>query len=175
MIHHYKDYSPKIHNSVFLAKNATIIGDVEIDEETSVWFNTVIRGDVAPTRIGKRVSIQDLTMVHQSPNLPAIIEDNVTIGHQVTIHSGVVRKNALIGMGSLILDGAEIGEHAFVGAGSLVPPGKKIPPHTLAFGRPAKVIRKLTDEDYEEMERVRKSYVDKGKYYRQNTSLGQSF
>src|SRR5699024_3757120 len=113
MIHNYKEYSPIIHKSDFLAKNATVIDDVDIDEQTSVWFNTVIRGDVAPTRIGKRVSIQDLTMVHQSPNLPVIIEDDITIGHQVTIHSGIIRKNALIGMGALILDGAEIGEHAF--------------------------------------------------------------
>src|SRR5699024_5567862 len=141
MIHNYKEYSPIIHKSVFLAKNAKDIGDVELDEETSVGFNTDIRRDVATTRIGKRGSIQDLTMAHQRPKLTEIIEDDITIVHQVTIHSGIIRKNALIGMGALILDGAEIGEHAFIGAGSLIPPGKKIPPHTLAFGRPAKVIR----------------------------------
>lgn len=171
MIHNYKNHTPNIHNTVFVAKNATVIGDVDIGEHSSVWFNTVIRGDVAPTRIGQRVSIQDLSMIHQSPDMPAIIEDDVTVGHQVTIHSGIIRKNALIGMGSLILDGAEIGEHAFLGAGSLVPPGKKIPPHTLALGRPAKVIRELTEEDYKEMERVVKSYVDKGNYYLNQTNL----
>src|SRR5690625_7620451 len=96
-------------------------------------------------------------MIHQSPNLPVTIGDDVTIGHQVTLHAATIRKNALIGMGSLILDGAEIGENAFIGAGSLVPPGKTIPPHTLALGRPAKVIRDLTEEDYAEMDRVRKS------------------
>lgn len=172
MIHHYKNIKPSVHETAFIAKSATIIGDVTIDEQSSIWFNTVVRGDVAPTRIGKRVSIQDLSMVHQSPNKPAIIEDDVTIGHQVTIHSGIIRKNALIGMGSIILDGAEIGENAFIGAGSLVPPGKSIPADTLAFGRPAKVVRKLTDEDYKEMERVRQSYVDKGQYYKNNTDLG---
>jgi len=172
MIHDYKGYTPKLHNTVFIANNSTVIGDVEIDEQSSIWFNTVIRGDVAPTRIGKRVSIQDLSMVHQSPNQPAMIEDDVTVGHQVTIHSGIIRKNALIGMGSLILDGAEIGEHAFLGAGSLVPPGKKIPPHTLALGRPAKVVRELTEDDYNEMKRVVKSYVDKGEYYLNHTNLG---
>jgi len=172
MIHHYKDIYPSIHDTVFIAENATVVGDVEIDEESSVWFNTVIRGDVAPTKIGKRVSIQDLSMVHQSPNHPAIIEDDVTIGHQVTIHSGIIRKNALIGMSSLILDGAEIGEYTFIGAGSLVPPGKKIPPHSLALGRPAKVVRKLTEEDYAEMERIIESYVDKGQYYLHHTDLG---
>lgn len=172
MIHHYKNSHPSIHDTVFIANNATVVGDVEIGEQSSVWFNTVIRGDVAPTRIGKRVSIQDLSMIHQSPNMPAIIEDDVTIGHQVTVHSGIIRKNALIGMGSLILDGAEIGEYAFIGAGSLVPPGKKIPPHSLALGRPAKVVRKLTEEDYADMKRIINSYVDKGEYYLNHTELG---
>ena len=162
---------PTIHESAFIAKDAVITGDVTIDAESSVWFKTVIRGDVAPTRIGKRVSIQDLSMIHQSPNNTVIIEDDVTIGHQVTLHSAIIRNNALIGMGSLILDGAEIGEHAFLGAGSLVPPGKKIPPRTLSLGRPAKVVRELTDTDYQEMERVRKTYVEKGQYYKHNTSL----
>ncbi|MUV39261.1 putative transferase YtoA [Lentibacillus sp. JNUCC-1] len=128
MIEPYKNTFPNIHETAFIAKNATIIGDVHIGEQSSVWFQTVIRGDVAPTRIGNRVNIQDLTLVHQSPDSPVTVEDDVTIGHQVTLHAATIRKNALIGMGSLILDGAEIGEHAFLGAGSLVPPGKKIPP-----------------------------------------------
>lgn len=169
MIQHYKGYSPQIHSSVYIAENATIIGDVTIDESSSIWFQTVIRGDVAPTQIGKRVNIQDLSMVHQSPNTPAIIHDDVTIGHQVTIHGATIQKNALIGMGSIVLDGAVIGEDAFIGAGSLIPPGKEIPPHTLAFGRPAKVIRKLTEADYKEMDRVRKGYVEKGQYYKNQT------
>ncbi|PAV27721.1 gamma carbonic anhydrase family protein [Virgibacillus profundi] len=171
MIHHHKNIKPAIHDTAFIAKDATIIGDVTIDEQSSVWFKTVIRGDIAPTRIGKRVSVQDLSMLHQSPDTPLIIEDDVTIGHQVTLHSSIIRKNALIGMGSIILDGAEIGESAFIGAGSLVPPGKKIPPHTLAFGRPAKVIRNLTEEDYAELERVRTSYVKRAQYYKENTDL----
>ncbi|WP_106496843.1 gamma carbonic anhydrase [Lentibacillus sp. Marseille-P4043] len=175
MISHYKDSKPKIDKSVFLAKDASIIGDVTIGEQSSIWFNTVIRGDVAPTQIGKRVSIQDLSMVHQSPGNPAIVEDDVTVGHQVTLHGATIRKNALIGMGSIILDGAEVGENAFIGAGSLVPPGKKIPPHSLALGRPAKVVRSLTEEDYTEMDRVRKSYVEKGQYYKQHTDLGIDF
>ncbi|HLQ70864.1 MAG TPA: gamma carbonic anhydrase family protein [Bacillota bacterium] len=166
MIHHYKGHSPQIHPSVYIAENATITGDVTIDEYSSIWYQTVIRGDVAETRIGKRVSIQDLSMVHQSPGYPAIIHDDVTIGHQVTIHGATINEYALIGMGTIVLDGATIGEHAFIGAGSLVPPGKGIPPHTLAFGRPAKVIRKLTESDYKEMERVRKGYVEKGQYYK---------
>jgi carbonic anhydrase/acetyltransferase-like protein (isoleucine patch superfamily) len=166
MIYPYKGKSPKIAESAFIADYVTITGDVVIGEETSIWFNTVIRGDVAPTIIGNRVNIQDNSVLHQSPNNPLIIEDGVTVGHQVILHSAIIRKNALIGMGSIILDGAEIGEGAFIGAGSLVPQGKKIPPHTLAFGRPAKVIRELTEEDVREMERIRREYVEKGQYYK---------
>lgn len=175
MISHYQNIVPTIHETAFVAKNATIIGDVTIEAQSSIWFNTVVRGDVDATRIGKRVSIQDLSMVHQSPGNPAIIEDDVTAGHQVTIHGATIRQNALIGMGSLVLDGAEIGEYAFLGAGSLVPPGKKIPPRTLALGRPAKVVRELTTEDYIEMKRVRESYVQKGEYYKDNTDLGRTY
>ncbi len=165
-IYPYKGKYPKIAETAYLADFVTVTGDVEIGEYSSVWFQTVIRGDVAPTKIGNNTNIQDLCMLHQSPGNPLILEDNVTIGHQVTLHSCIIRKNALVGMGSIVLDGAEIGEHAFLGAGSLVPPRKKIPPHTMAFGRPAKVIRDLTDEDYEEMNRIYKEYREKGQYYK---------
>lgn len=172
MIHHYKNIHPTIHPTAFIAKDATVVGDVTIGEQSSVWFKTVIRGDVAPTKIGKRVNIQDLSLIHQTPDLPVVIEDDVTVGHQVTIHAATIRSKTLIGMGSIILDGAEIGENAYIGAGSLVTPGKVIPPHTLAFGRPARVVRELTKEDYEEMKRISESYVDKGQYYKTNTTLG---
>ncbi|MBM7570897.1 gamma carbonic anhydrase family protein [Aquibacillus albus] len=166
MIYEYKGSTPNIHQTAYIASDAIITGDVIIDELSSVWFKTVIRGDVAPVHIGKKVNIQDLSLLHQSPNYPLIIEDEVTVGHQVTLHSCIVRKKALIGMGSILLDGAEVGEQAFIGAGSLIPPGKKIPPKTLAFGRPAKVVRELTDKDIKEMERIKQSYVEKGQYYK---------
>lgn len=166
MIYPYKDKNPKIADSAFIADYVTITGDVTIGEESSIWFNTVIRGDVSPTIIGDRTNIQDQCTLHQSPKYPLILEDDVTIGHQVILHSCTVKKDALIGMGSIILDGAEIGEGAFIGAGSLVPQGKKIPPNTLAFGRPAKVIRELTEEDREDMARIRRQYVEKGQYYK---------
>lgn len=121
MIYPYKDKSPTIHPSAFIADYATITGDVTIGAETTIWFNTVIRGDVNKTIIGERVSIQDLSCLHQSPAYPLIVEDEVTVGHQVTLHSCTIRKRALIGMGSIILDGAEIGEGAFIGAGSPFP------------------------------------------------------
>ncbi|MBU9721043.1 MULTISPECIES: gamma carbonic anhydrase family protein [Bacillaceae] len=166
MIYPYKGVSPSIDDSVFLADGVIVTGDVSIRENTSLWFNTVIRGDVAPTIIGKNVNIQDNSVLHQSPNNPLVIEDGVTVGHQCILHSCVVKKNALIGMGSTVLDQAEIGEGAFIGAGSLVPQGKKIPPRTLAFGRPVKVIRKLTDNDIMDMDRIRREYVEKGQYYK---------
>lgn len=166
LIYPYKDKIPSIDESAFIADYVTITGDVTIGQESTIWFNTVIRGDVAPTIIGRKVSIQDLSCLHQSPNKPLIIEDEVTIGHQATLHSCIVRKGALVGMGSIILDGAEIGEGAFIGAGSLVPPGKKIPPGTLAFGNPAKVVRELNDADKEDMQRIIREYVEKGEYYK---------
>ncbi|WP_040229274.1 gamma carbonic anhydrase [Bhargavaea cecembensis] len=166
MIYPFKGKTPKIDPSVFIADHATVTGDVEIGEMSSVWFGTVIRGDVSPTRIGKRVNIQDLSMLHQSPPFPLILEDDVTVGHKVILHSCTVRKGALIGMGSIILDGAEIGEGAFVGAGSLVPQGKKIPPGMLAFGSPAKVIRPLNEEDRTDMDRIVREYAEKGQYYK---------
>ncbi|MFD2213572.1 MULTISPECIES: gamma carbonic anhydrase family protein [Bacillaceae] len=166
MIYPFKDKEPQISESAFIADYVTITGDVIVGDESSIWFQTVIRGDVSPTIIGKRVNIQDLCCLHQSPNKPLILEDDVTVGHSVVLHSSIIRKKALIGMGSIILDGAEIGEGAFIGAGSLVPPGKKIPPNTLALGRPAKVVRSLTQEDIKDMERIRREYVEKGQYYK---------
>lgn len=166
MIYPFHHKSPKISPTAFIADYVTITGDVEIGDESSIWFNTVIRGDVAPTVIGKKVNIQDNSVLHQSPNNPLILEDEVTVGHQVILHSCTIRKNALIGMGSIILDQAEIGEGAFIGAGSLVPQGKKIPPNTLAFGRPAKVVRELNEEDRLDMQRITREYAEKGQYYK---------
>lgn len=166
MIYPYKGLTPKISDTAFIADYVTITGDVEIGDESTIWFNTVIRGDISPTRIGDRVNIQDNSTLHQNSEYPLIIEDDCTIGHQCILHSCTIKKGALVGMGSIILDGAEIGEGAFIGAGSLVPPGKKIPPNTLALGRPAKVIRELTDKEKKEMAENCRVYVEKGTYYR---------
>lgn len=166
MIYPYKQIMPTIATTAFIADYTTITGDVTIGEYSSVWFNSVIRGDVSPVIIGDRVNIQDLCCLHQSPNKPLIIEDNVTVGHQVTLHSCILRENALIGMGSIVLDGAEVGEGAFIGAGSLVPPGKIIPPNSLAFGSPVKIIRELNEEDKKDVNRIINDYVAKGQSYK---------
>lgn len=165
-VHPYMGKFPRIHQDVFLAKGTLISGDVVIGKDSSIWYNTVIRGDIAPTIIGERVSIQDNSTLHQSPDNPLIIEDDVTVGHNAVLHSCIVRQGAMIGMGSIILDRAEIGEEAIIGAGALVPPGKKIPPRSLAVGSPAKVIRELNEHDYKELQRIRQSYVEKGQYYK---------
>lgn len=165
-IYPYNGKTPEIDPTVFIADYATVTGNVKIGAQSSVWFNCVIRGDVASTVIGDKVNIQDNSVLHQSPNRPLIIEDEATIGHQVILHSAIIRKKALIGMGSIILDGAEIGEGAFIGAGSLVPQGKVIPPNTLAFGRPAKVVRELNKEDIKDMERISREYAEKAHYYK---------
>ena len=164
----YKGISPEIHESVFVAPNATVIGDVTIDAYASVWFGSILRGDIAPIKIGKHSNIQDLSILHETPDMPLIIEDYVTVGHKVTLHSCTIRNNALIGMDSTILDGAEIGEGAFIGAGSLVTPGTKVPPKTLAFGRPAKVVRDLTEEDIKEMKRINNTYTNHIPHYKKD-------
>lgn len=166
MLYPYKGKEPKIDPTAFIGDNVVITGDVTIGEGSSIFYNTVIRGDVSPTIIGKKVNIQDLCCLHQSPAHPLIIEDEASIGHQVTLHSCHIKKGALIGMASIVLDGAEIGEGAFIGAGSLVTQGKVIPPNTLAFGRPAKIVRELNEEDKKDMQRILNEYYDKGQYYK---------
>ncbi|MGL4820383.1 MAG: gamma carbonic anhydrase [Bacilli bacterium] len=162
----FKEQFPQVHPTVFIAPGAVVSGDVTIEEGSSVWYNAVIRGDVNTTRIGKGTNIQDNSTLHQSPAFPLILEDEVTVGHNCILHSCTVKKGALIGMGSIVLDGAVVGEGAFIGAGSLVPGGKIIPPGMLAFGRPAKVVRALTNEDLIDMARIQREYAEKAALYK---------
>ena len=166
MICSFKGKSPRIADSAFVAEYVTIIGDVVIGEGSSIWFNTVIRGDLAPTTIGNDTNIQENSVLHQSKDMPLIIEDEVTIGHGCVLHSAIVRKGALVGMGATILDGAEIGEGSLIAAGSLVPPGKKIPANTLAVGNPVKIIRELTEEDKAQIIAGVNDYKEKAQIYK---------
>ncbi len=144
--HH--DVTPDIAPDVFLAPGSVVIGDVQIGAGSSVWFNTVVRGDVHHIRIGERVNLQDLSMVHVTTGRhPTIIGDDVTVGHRVVLHGCTIESGALIGMGAVVMDRAVVGEMALVGAGSLVTEGTVIPPRTLAVGSPAKVRRPLTDDE----------------------------
>jgi len=144
--HRYKQ--PSIDPSVFVAPGSHVIGDVSIGKLSSIWFNCVIRGDVNYIRIGEKTNIQDLTLIHESyKKSPTIIGNSVTVGHSVVLHACKVGDFNLIGMGSIVLDEAELGDYVLLGAGSLVTQGTKIPPRSKAFGRPAKVVGTLTDEE----------------------------
>lgn len=146
MITNFKNLNPKINESCFIASTADIIGDVTVKEKSSIWFNTVLRGDVNKIEVGSGTNIQDGCIVHVADEYPTIIGNNVTIGHGAIIHGCTIKDGAFIGMGAIILDGAVIGEGALIGAGALVTEGKEIPPNTLAVGIPAKIIKRLSDE-----------------------------
>jgi carbonic anhydrase/acetyltransferase-like protein (isoleucine patch superfamily) len=161
LIKPYNGISPNIHPTVFLVETAQIIGDVEIGEYSSVWFNAVVRGDVNYIRIGRRTNVQDNSVLHVTKDThPLFVEDDVTIGHSVTLHGCRVRSRCLIGMGAVILDGAEIGEDSIVGAGALVTEGTVIPQRSLVLGMPAKVKRELTDEEVERIFKSARNYID---------------
>lgn len=152
MIIPFKNIYPKIPASCFVAPQSIVIGNVEIGEESSLWFQTVVRGDVHSIRIGRRTNIQDFCMIHvtteEGPHAsPTLIGDEVTVGHRVILHGCTIEDRALIGMGSIILDGAVIGMESVVGAGSLVTQDTRIPEGHLAFGSPARVIRPLKDHE----------------------------
>jgi len=151
----YKGKRPSIGARVYVAPNATLIGDIEIGDDASIWFGTVLRADVQRIRVGARTNIQDNCTVHvTNEDWPTIIEEDVSIGHNVIAHGCTIRRGALIGMGSILLDGSDVGEESLIGAGSLVPEGIRIPPRVMAFGSPVKVRRELT---IEELERIRTS------------------
>lgn len=150
---------PIINSDTFIAKNAMIIGKVTIGSDCSIWYNTVLRGDVNDIIIGDRVNVQDGCVMHVDSKNSIIVENDVTIGHMVLLHACHIQKYTLIGMGSTILDGAIIGEESIVGANSLVTKEKKFPPRSLIMGSPAKFIRKLTEEEVTSLKKSADSYV----------------
>lgn len=155
MILKFKKWFPVIHRKTWVAPSADIIGNVKIDKDSSVWFGVVIRGDVHKIRIGKRTSIQDLSMIHvthyknkdMSDGNPTIIGDDVTIGHKVMLHGCNIENGCLIGMNATILDGAVISKGSIVGAHSLVTSHKVFPPYSLIMGSPAKVVKTLSKKE----------------------------
>jgi gamma-carbonic anhydrase len=148
MIYPYQGKYPVIHPSVFIADNATIVGDVVIEEGASIWFGTVIRGDVHPIRIGARTNVQDNSVLHVTwEKWPLHIGADVTIGHGAILHGCTIQAGCLIGMGAKVLDGAVVEEGSLVAAGSLVRQGFTVPSGTLVGGVPAKVLRALSDEE----------------------------
>lgn len=166
MILPYKGSWPKIHETVFLAPSVDVIGDVEIGDHSSVWFQCVIRGDVNWIKIGSRTNIQDHSMLHVTRvKSPLRIGDEVTIGHRVTVHGCTIGNRILIGMGAIILDDAEVGDDCMIGAGSLVTKGMKIPSGSLVYGSPARVIRQLNPEELAFLKQSAENYVQDAKNY----------
>ncbi|AXH12261.1 gamma carbonic anhydrase family protein [Halarcobacter bivalviorum] len=160
MLLKFKEHYPEVHPTAWIAHSADVIGDVKIGENSSVWFQCVIRSDVNKVRIGKNTNIQDLSMIHTDVDSQTIIGNNVTVGHKVMLHGCTIEDNCLIGMSATILDHAVISEGSIVGANSLVTSGKKFPPRSLIMGSPAKVVKELTQEDVEKLIKHAAHYVD---------------
>ncbi len=155
-----------IAEEVFIAGNATVLGSVQIGEDSSVWFGAVVRGDTEEVEIGCRSNVQDLAVLHADPGYPCRLGDDVTVGHSAVVHGATVASGALIGIRAVVLNGAKIGVGAIVGAGAVVPEGMEIPAGHLAVGVPAKVIRELTPEDSERLMRTAEHYVHAAQAYR---------
>ncbi len=157
MIYPFGNKKPSIPKNAFIAETACVIGDVSIGEKSSVWFNSVIRGDRGKISIGKGCNVQDSVVIHADES-DALIGDGVTIGHGCVMHGCIVKNHALVGMNATVLHGAEIGEFSIVGAGALVPPGHKIPANSVVLGLPCKEVRTTTEEDLEMIRNTLKNY-----------------
>lgn len=159
MLLEYKGKWPKVGERVFIGEGAIIVGDVEIGDHSSVWFNAVVRGDVDIIRIGKHTNIQDGSVLHGMLNeCPVILHDYVTVGHGAMLHGCEIESHCLIGMRATILNNARVGEHSIVGAGALITEGTIIPPRSLVLGMPAKVVRSLTDAEVESIDGYARRY-----------------
>ena len=167
MIKSFQNQTPKIHETAFVADDAIVIGAVEIGAESSVWFGSILRGDVNYIRIGARTNIQDASIIHVSRDThPTVLEDEITLGHRVTLHGCYVETGCLIGIGAIILDGVRVGRNSLVAAGSLLTPNTQIPPRSLVLGSPAKVKRTLSDAEVSDLERFWRNYVSLSRIYK---------
>lgn len=147
LVRSFQDFTPQIHPSARLAETAAVIGDVALEENVTIWYGAVLRGDVGPIRIGRGSNIQDNCTVHCAVDVPTVVGENVVVGHGAILHSCTVGDGCLIGMGAILLDGCVIGEGSVIAAGALVPPGKSIPPRSLVMGVPGRVVRQVTEEE----------------------------
>ena len=167
MIRQFNNKKPVIAESSFIAENTSIIGDVIIGEESSIWFGTTVRGDMNYIHIGNRTNIQDNSIVHVTTDIaPTIIGDGVTIGHGAIIHGCTIENDCLIGMGSIFMDEAIVKKGSMIAAGAIVTPKTIVPENTLMVGIPAKPIRKLSKEQYNEIIERTQHYIDFSKNYK---------
>ena len=155
---------PTIGKNVYIARGAVVLGDVTLGDHSSVWYNAVLRGDINRIIVGHHSNIQDNAVLHLADDFPCIVGNYVTIGHSAIVHACTVGDECLIGMGAVILDGAEIGEQSLVGAKALVKQGMKVPPGSLVLGSPAKIVKQLTDEERSNLKYWATKYVDNAAY-----------
>jgi carbonic anhydrase/acetyltransferase-like protein (isoleucine patch superfamily) len=166
LIKEFGGKTPSIGERVYLAETAAVIGDVVLEDDVSVWYNSVLRGDCHSIRVGARSNIQDNCVIHVTQDkYPTVLGEEVTLGHGAIVHGAVVRSGALIGIRATVLDGADVGESAFVGAGALVTPRTVVPPRTLWLGFPARQIRVLSEAEVEDLKHFHRNYLDYKKEY----------
>ena len=166
-------HTPIIHDTAYVHPRAVLIGQVKVGAETSIWPCATLRGDDSLISIGDRTSVQDGTVIHTTDGLSkTVVGDQVTIGHNVTLHGAQVGNNCILGMGSIILDNAQIGDFCIIGAGALVTMNKVIPPYSLVLGSPAKVVRTVSPKDIENIEFSWKHYVERCRNYRSEPGQG---
>jgi carbonic anhydrase/acetyltransferase-like protein (isoleucine patch superfamily) len=166
MLYALNDISPQIQGKCFVAPDAAVIGDVYLAEDTSIWFGVVARGDVERITIGRGTNVQDNSVLHCDPGAPLILDEYVTVGHQVMLHGCQIGRNSLIGIGSTILNHAKIGADCIVGANSLVTEHKDFPDGVLILGAPAKVVRELTEDERNGLPTYATRYIDRAERYR---------
>lgn len=166
MIVKLNDIKPKVSENAFVAENAVIIGDVELSENVSIWFGAVLRGDIEKITIGKNSNVQDNSTIHTDYGIPCVVGENVTVGHNVILHSCSIGDNVIVGMGSTILNGAKIAKNCLIGANSLVTHKIQFEEGSLILGNPAKVVRKLTDKEIEHIQENANHYVENSKRYK---------
>ena len=155
----------------WVAPNATVIGNVELQDDASVWFNAVIRGDNEPIVIGRGSNVQDGCVLHTDPGFPLTIAEDCTIGHMVMLHGCTIERGALVGIGATILNGAVVGEDCMIGAHALVPEGKVIPARSIVMGVPAKVVREVTDDDIARNRRTTANYRQNWRRFAESLKL----
>ena len=157
--------TPRLADTAWVADSAQVIGNVDLAEGVSVWFGAVLRGDNEPMRIGRNSNVQDGSMLHSDPGSPLTLGEGVTVGHQVMLHGCSVGDGSLIGIKAVVLNGAKIGKNCLVGAGALVTEGKEFPDGSMILGSPANVVRQLTPEQIEGMQRAAAHYVSNARRY----------
>jgi carbonic anhydrase/acetyltransferase-like protein (isoleucine patch superfamily) len=157
---------PQIADSAWIADNAQVVGDVQMDAHSSVWFSSVLRGDSAKITIGEGSNIQDGSVLHADEGIPLKIGKNVSVGHLVQLHGCTIGDESLIGIGAIVLNKAKIGKNCLVGAGALVTEGKEFPDGSMIIGSPAKVVRELTPDQIDGLRKIAQHYVDNAKRFR---------